>query len=95
MLRMKNTSALNEKGNLKPAVRTSVAAHVAKHPELFARAEKVEGKNAYTLPVEDANGNIFYINFDVTVSTKPASERAEKKSKPKAKVVSDNTIDVE
>ena len=95
MLRMKNTSALNEKGNLKPAVRTSVAAHVAKHPELFARAEKVEGKNAYTLPVEDADGNIFYINFDVTVSTKPANERAEKKSKPKVKVVSDNTIDVE
>lgn len=84
MLKMKNTSALNEKGNLKPAVRTSVAAHVAKHPELFAKAEKVEGKNAYTLPVEDAEGNVFYINFDVTVSTKPASERAEKKSKAKA-----------
>ena len=54
MLKMKNTSALNEKGNLKPA----------KHPELFAKAEKVEGKNVYSLPVEDAEGNVFYVNFD-------------------------------
>lgn len=94
MLRMKNTSALNEKGNLKPAVRKSVAAHVAKHPELFAKAEKVEGKNVYTLPVEDAEGNVFYVNFDVTVSTKPASERAEKKAKAKAPVASED-VEVE
>ena len=92
---MKNTVALNEKGNLKPAVRVSVANHVAKHPELFAQATRVEGKNCYSLPVEDAAGNVFYVNFDVTVSTKPASERAERK--PKAKVVSadDNAVEVE
>lgn len=95
MLRMKNTVALNEKGNLKPVVRKSVMSYVAKHPELFAQAERVEDKGAFTLPVEDAAGNVFYVNFDVTVSTKPASERAERK--PKAKVVSadDNAVEVE
>lgn len=94
-MRMKNTVALNEKGNLKPAVRTQLAAYVAKHADtVFAKAEKVEGKNVYFIPVEDAEGNTVYINFDVTVSTKAPFDRAEKKRSPKAKASTDN-VEVE
>lgn len=85
-LTLKNTNALTEKGQLKPAVRATVAAFIASHPEKFAEAEKVEGKNVYVLPVTDADGNVFYVNFDVTVSTKAGFDRAERKSKPKATV---------
>lgn len=78
MLTIKAT-ALTEKGAIKPAVRTTVAAHVAAHPELFAEATKLDGKNIYVLECKDADGNSLYVNFDVTVSAKSAADRAGKK----------------
>ena len=94
-MRMKNTVALTEKGQVKPAVRTQLADYVAKHADtIFAKAEKVDGKNAYFIPVEDADGNVIYINFDVTVSTKAPFDRAEKKRAPKAKTTPTN-VEVE
>lgn len=84
-MRIKNV-ALTDKGNLKPVVRTEMAKYVAGNPDIFANAEKVEGKNTYFIPVTDAEDNVFYINFDVTISTKSPYDRAERKSTPKAKV---------
>ena len=34
--------------------------------------------------ITDSEGNVFYANFDLSISIKPAYERAEKKVKPKA-----------
>ena len=94
-MRMKNTIALTEKGMVKPAVRKTLTDYVAKHADsVFAKAEKVEGKNTYFIPVEDANGNVVYINFDVTVSTKAPYDRAEKKRAPKAKA-DNSAVEVE
>lgn len=84
-MKIKNV-ALTEKGNLKPVVRTEMAKYVAGNPDIFATAEKVEGKNTYFIPVTDVEGNVFYINFDVTVTTKHPADRAERKATPKAKV---------
>lgn len=81
-MKLKNV-ALNEKGNLKPAVRKVVVDHIVANPDLFCQAEKVEGKNAFVLPITDSEGNVFYANFDLSISVKPAYERAEKKVKPK------------
>jgi hypothetical protein len=43
--------------------------------------------------VVDGGGNTVYVNFDVTVSTKNAADRAEKKTVKKAKVA--ETFDIE
>lgn len=94
MLTMKNTNALNEKGNLRPAVRKAVLEYVARHPETFASAERFEDKGVFTLAVKDAQDNVFYVNFDVTVSTKAAADRAERK--PRAKTGKDiSAVEVE
>ena len=86
-MRIKNV-ALTDKGNLKPAVRTELAKYVASNPDIFASAEKVDGKNTYFVTATDLDGNVIYINFDVTISTKSPYDRAERKatSKPKAEV---------
>lgn len=90
------TVALNDKGNLKPIVRKEVMKYVTEHPEVFADAVKVEGKNAFTLEALDDAGNTIFVNFDVTVSTMAAADRAERKSKPKAKApAEDVTIELD
>ena len=80
-MKMKNIVAFNENGNLKSNVRAQLYAFVAAHKDaILIKAEKVEGKNIYYLPIEDANGNIVYINFDVSVSsTHPANRRAKRR----------------
>lgn len=87
--------ALTEKGVVKTAVRKALADYVAKNQaSVFANARKVEDKSIYYIEVEDANGNVVYINFDVTVSTKAPFERAERK--PRAKTDKGNsTVEVE
>ena len=94
-IRMKSTQALTDKGNIKNDVRKAIAAYVAKHQDtIFAKAEKVGDKNVYFVEVHDANDNVIYVNFDVTVSTKAPFERAERK--PRAKVEkADNEVIVE
>ena len=79
-----NGTVISEKGMVKPAARASIAAHVADNRGIFANAIKVDGKNVYYVEVMDADGNIIYINFDVSVSYKAPYDRAEKKAKPKA-----------
>lgn len=87
------TVALNEKGNLKPLVRKAIVEHVCAHPEVFAEAEKVADKNAFVLQVLDAEDNVIYVNFDVSVSTLPASDRAVRKVK--AKTSANDPVEVE
>lgn len=87
--------ALTEKGVVKTAVRKALADHVAKNQGVvFANARKVEDKSIYYIEVEDANGNVVYINFDVTVSTKAPFERAERKPRAKAEK-GNSTVEVE
>lgn len=78
------TVALNEKGNLKPAVRKAIVEHVCAHPEVFMEAKKADDKNVFVLEVLDADNNAIYVNFDVSVSTLPATDRAVRKAKAKA-----------
>ena len=79
-----NGTVLSDKGMVKPAARASIAAHVDANRGIFANAVKVDGKNVYYVEVMDADGNIIYINFDVSVSHKAPYDRAEKKAKTKA-----------
>lgn len=91
-----NVQALTEKGALKPIVRKTLVNYVAENPEVFAQAERVGEKAVFTLPVYDAEGNTVYVNFDVTVSTVAAADRAERKPKAKVKAeAEDVTIDLE
>ena len=84
-IRMKSTHALTDKGNIKNDVRKAIAGYVAKHQDtIFAKAEKVADKNVYFVEVHDADGNVIYVNFDVTVSTKAPFDRAERKPRAKA-----------
>lgn len=63
-----------EKGAVKPAVRKVVVDYVDSHRDVFANAEK-SGKG-YSVEVVDSEGNVAYVNFDVTVSAKPIADRA-------------------
>lgn len=94
-IRMKSTHALTDKGNIKNDVRKAIAGYVAKHQDtIFAKAEKVADKNVYFVEVHDADGNVIYVNFDVTVSTKAPFDRAERKPRAKADKA-DNEVIVE
>lgn len=84
------TVVITEKGAVKPDARKTIMRHIEKDPNaFFAHAEKVEGKNTYTVPIPDVDGNIVYVNFDISVSAKNPADRAEKKSKPKAATSND------
>lgn len=83
---------VNEKGNVKAEARKAIVAYVDTHRNVFADAIRNDN-GTYSVAVTDSNGNVVYINFDITVSTKNAGERAEKKSTRKAKEV--ETFDIE
>ena len=92
---MKSTHALTDKGNIKNDVRKAIAGYVAKHQDtIFAKAEKVGDKSVYFVEVHDADDNVMYINFDVTISTKAPFDRAERKPRTKADK-DDSAIEVE
>jgi hypothetical protein len=74
---------LSEKGNLKPAARTAILANVASNPAILGTAELVNAK-CFTLPVEDSEGNVAYINIDLSVSTIHPADRKEPVKKAKA-----------
>ena len=81
--------ALTDKGQVKPAVRKAIVDHIAANPSAFASAVRVDGKNVFTMQVTDANGNVVFVNFDVTVSTKAAADRAPRKPKAKSAPAND------
>lgn len=90
-MRVKNV-VLNEKGNVKAEARKALVAYVDSNRDVFANAVKNDN-GTYTVTVVDGAGNTVYVNFDVTVSTKNAADRAEKKATKKAKVA--ETFDIE
>lgn len=91
MIRVK-TNALTEKGQVRPAVRTSIVNKIANDRDMFAKAVRVDEKGQFYIPVEDNAGNVIYINFEVTVSTNCIADRAPKARKPKA---DNNSVDFE
>jgi hypothetical protein len=83
---MKMTNVIvNEKGNIKTEARKAIVNYVDNHRDIFATATK-NANGTYTVPVTDEAGNVAYINFTVTVGTKNAADRAEKKATKKEKV---------
>lgn len=89
------TVAFTEKGQVRPAVRKAIVNHIAANPSVFADAQRVGDKGVFTMEVQDANGDIFFVNFDVTVSTKAAADRAERKPRAKAQATDNADIDVD
>lgn len=83
---------VNEKGNVKAEARKAIVAYVDTHRNVFAEAVKNDN-GTYSVAVTDTEGNTVYVNFDVTVSTKNAADRAEKKSTRKVKEA--ETFDIE
>lgn len=90
-MRVKNV-VLNEKGNVKAEARKALVAYVDSNRDVFANAVKNDN-GTYSVAVVDGAGNTVYVNFDVTVSTKNAADRAEKKATRKAKVAEDFDIE--
>ena len=90
-MRVKNV-VLNEKGNVKAEARKALVAYVDSNRDVFANAVKNDN-GTYSVAVVDGAGNTVYVNFAVTVSTKNAADRAEKKATKKAKVA--EVFDVE
>jgi hypothetical protein len=74
---------LTEKGNLKPVARKQILEAVAGNPALLGTASAVNAK-CFTLPVEDSEGNVAYINIDLSVSTIHPADRKEPVKKAKA-----------
>lgn len=76
--------AINEKGNLKPAVRNeaskAITNKIAKHVQ---GTEVVDGKNVLVVVHTDAQGNEFYTSITVSTSLKHPSELATRKPSKK------------
>lgn len=83
--------AMNEKGNVKAAARKAIADYVAENRDVFAKAEAV--KNGYVAEFVDEDGNVVYVNFEVSVSNKSIADRAEKVHKAKAPVAENFDIE--
>ena len=77
-----NGNVLTESGVVKTQARKVLADYVNNHREIFKQATKNEN-GTYSLQVTDENENIIYINFEVTVSTLNANDRAKRKSRAK------------
>lgn len=77
-----NGNVLTENGVVKTQARKVLADYVNNHREIFNQATKNEN-GTYSLQVTDENENIIYINFEVTVSTLNANDRAKRKSRAK------------
>lgn len=83
---------VNEKGNVKADARKAIVSYVASNRSVFADAV-MNDNGTYTATVSDSAGNVVYVNFTVTVSTKSAADRAEKKTARKTKVAEDFEIE--
>ena len=78
---MKITNVIvNEKGNIKASARKVIVEYVAGNRLVFAEAT-LNSNGTYSLPIVDSEGNVVYVNFDVSVSTKNAADRAKKAHK--------------
>lgn len=83
-----NGNALTEKGMVKAGARKALTEFVNANREVFANAVRNDN-GTYSLAVNDSEGNVVFVNFEVTVSTMNAGDRAKRKSKSRAKVTED------
>ena len=80
-----NGNFLTEKGALKTGARTTILANVLANPAILATAEPVDEKGkVYTIPVSDSEGNVAYVNIDLSVSTIHPADRKVPEKKAKA-----------
>ena len=77
-----NGNVLTEKGQVKANARKTLVDYVAKHPEVFCESERNDN-GTYSIEVNDSEQNVIYVNFEITVSTMNAGDRAKRKSKSK------------
>lgn len=75
---MKITNVIvNEKGNVKASARKAIIEYVTGNRVVFAEAT-LNSNGTYSLPIVDSEGNVVYVNFSVSVSTKNAADRAKR-----------------
>ena len=76
-------NVLTETGAVKAGARKAIAAYVEGNRNLFAEATKNDN-GTYSVAMTDEAGHTVYINFEVTVSTMCAADRAKRKPRAKA-----------
>lgn len=81
-------NVLTETGAVKAGARKALAGYVNEHRDIFAGAVRNEN-GTYSVAVKDGEGHTVYVNFEVTVSTMCAGDRAKRKSRAKATQVAD------
>ena len=84
-----NANVLTETGAVKAGARKALADYVNTHRDIFAGAVRNDN-GTYSVAVEDGAGNVVYINFEVTVSTMCAADRAKRKSRAKKEGAGDH-----
>ena len=78
-----NGNVLTDTGAVKATARKTMAKYVADNRNIFASAVLNEN-GTYSVAVKDEAGHTVYVNFEVTVSTMNAGDRAKRKAKAKA-----------
>lgn len=76
-------NVLTETGAVKAGARKALAGYVNEHRNIFEGAIRNEN-GTYSVEVQDSEGNVVYINFEVTVSAMCAGDRAKRKPRTKA-----------
>ena len=85
---------LTEKGNIKPAARKAILEAVVANPAILGTATLAKGNNVFALEVTDGEGNVAYLNIDLSVSTiYPSDRKVPEKKAPVAKEVETFTIE--
>ena len=84
-----NGNVLTETKQVKANARKALATYVANNRSIFETAVKNEN-GTYSIAVADEANNTVYINFEVTVSTLNASDRAKRKSRAKTEKATEN-----
>ena len=79
-----NGNVLTDKGVVKTAARKALMEYIDTDRNVFAEATR-NANGTYSVAVEDASGNVVYVNFEVSVSAKIAADRAARKTTRKAK----------
>lgn len=94
-MRKINGVALTDKKVLKQSVRELIQKkdlNAVANSLLQLGFEEVEGKNCLVLMREDNNGDTVYTTLTMTVGTTHPLDKAQKKSKPKAKATEKQEI---
>lgn len=75
---------LTDKGNFKAKARETILATVAANPAILGTATQVSPR-VYTIEVSDTEGNVAYLNLDLSVTTVHPADRKVPEKKPSTK----------